>query len=73
VTVGRFLYLFYLFAPVIITVPMLIVGRSNDELQGDGWGAVWWYDLLVLRMERAGPTFIKVLLTVAFSLLIACN
>jgi aarF domain-containing kinase len=60
VTAGRFLYLFYLFAPVIVTAPMLLIGRPAEKLHGDRWGAVWWYDLLVLRMERAGPTFIKV-------------
>lgn len=60
VTAGRFLYLFYLFAPVIVAVPMLLIGRPTEKLQGDKWGAVWWYDFLVVRMERAGPTFIKV-------------
>ena len=39
---------------------MLLVGSPAPELQGDRWGAVWWYDLLVLQMERSGPTFIKV-------------
>ena len=61
VTAGRFAYLFCLFFPVILASPMLLVGSTASELQGDRWGAVWWYDLLVLRMERAGPTFIKVL------------
>ena len=60
VTAGRFAYLFCLFFPVILASPMLLVGRAAPELQGDRWGAVWWYDLLVLQMERAGPTFTKV-------------
>lgn len=60
VTAGRFLYLFYLFAPVIVTAPMLLIGRSAEKVYGEKWGALWWYDFLVQRMERAGPTFIKV-------------
>ena len=60
VTAGRFAYLFCLFFPVILASPMLLIGSPAPELQGDRWGAVWWYDLLVLRMERAGPTFTKV-------------
>jgi aarF domain-containing kinase len=39
---------------------MLLVGRPERLLKGDRWGAVWWYGLLVSRMEAAGPTFIKV-------------
>ncbi|KAF8665303.1 hypothetical protein AX16_000323 [Volvariella volvacea WC 439] len=58
-TAKRFIYLFVLFAPVIVTSPMLLVGLPERRLQGDRWGAVWWYDLLVSRMEAAGPTFIK--------------
>ena len=49
-----------LFVPVIVMIPMLLVGASEAKLQGDRWGAVWWYGLLVSRMEAAGPTFIKV-------------
>ena len=60
VTAGRFVYLFCIFFPVIIASPMLLIGSPASELQGDRWGAVWWYDLLVLQMERAGPTFTKV-------------
>lgn len=60
VTAGRFAYLFCLFFPVILASPMLLVGIPTPELQGDRWGAVWWYDFFVMRMERAGPTFIKV-------------
>jgi len=38
---------------------MLLVGSPEETLQGDRWGAVWWYDYLVVQMDRAGPTFIK--------------
>ncbi|KAF4622931.1 hypothetical protein D9613_002214 [Agrocybe pediades] len=56
-TAKRFIYLLFLFAPVILSAPMLLVGRVDKR--GDRWGAVWWYGLLVSRMEAAGPTFIK--------------
>ena len=59
-TARRFIHLFFLFAPVIISSPMLLVGSPEERLQGDRWGAVWWYDHLVAQMDRAGPTFIKV-------------
>jgi aarF domain-containing kinase len=39
---------------------MLLVGSPEERLQGDKWGAVWWYEFLVAQMDRAGPTFIKV-------------
>lgn len=39
---------------------MLLVGTPERRLGGDRWGAVWWYNLLVAQMARAGPTFIKV-------------
>lgn len=66
-TFFRFLHLFILFAPVIITSPMLLIGKpprrrrqgkpvANEE---DPWGAIWWYSFLVKQMERAGPSFIK--------------
>ncbi|KAH9948181.1 hypothetical protein B0H21DRAFT_821190 [Amylocystis lapponica] len=58
-TARRFIYLFYLFAPVILSMPMLLVGRPETRLQGDRWGAVWWYGYLTSQMQRAGPTFIK--------------
>jgi hypothetical protein len=52
--------LFFLFVPVIFSSPMLLVGSPEETLQGDRWGAVWWYNYLVVQMDRAGPTFIKV-------------
>lgn len=56
-TAKRFIYLCFLFIPVLISSPMILVGKN---LRGDRWGAIWWYGLLVSRMEAAGPTFIKV-------------
>jgi aarF domain-containing kinase len=59
-TARRFIHLFFLFAPVILSSPMLLLGSPEERLQGDRWGAVWWYDYLVAQLDRAGPTFIKV-------------
>jgi hypothetical protein len=72
-TVVRFLHLAFLFGPVILTSPMLLVGApgsggkrakrasSGVKVEDDErWGAVWWYGFLVKQMERSGPTFIKV-------------
>ncbi|PWN54432.1 ABC1-domain-containing protein [Violaceomyces palustris] len=69
-TTKRFIVLLLLFAPVILTAPMLFVGRRREggrrrgrrvskKEEGERWGAVWWYGFLVKQMERAGPTFIK--------------
>ncbi|EGO05332.1 hypothetical protein SERLA73DRAFT_174442 [Serpula lacrymans var. lacrymans S7.3] len=58
-TARRFIHLFYLFVPVIVTMPMLLMGKPERRYHGDRWGAVWWYGFLVRRMEAAGPTFIK--------------
>ncbi|KAI0308167.1 ABC1-domain-containing protein [Multifurca ochricompacta] len=58
-TARRFIHLFFLFVPIILSSPMLLVGSPEESLQGDRWGAVWWYDHLVAQMDRAGPTFIK--------------
>lgn len=70
-TTTRFIVLVCLFLPVIIAMPMLIVGRRREggrrrgrrmakKEGGERWGAIWWYGFLVKQMERAGPTFIKV-------------
>ncbi|WWC85450.1 uncharacterized protein L201_000313 [Kwoniella dendrophila CBS 6074] len=68
-TLFRFFHLALLFGPVILTTPMLLVGkpesrrrrRSGKPLteEEENWGAIWWYSFLVKQMERAGPSFIK--------------
>ncbi|EPQ60403.1 ABC1-domain-containing protein [Gloeophyllum trabeum ATCC 11539] len=58
-TARRFIHLLALFLPVLLSVPMLLVGVPESKYDGDRWGAVWWYGFLVEQMERAGPTFIK--------------
>lgn len=59
-TAARFIHLAALFVPVIVFMPMLLIGPPEEALSGERWGAVWWYGLLVGRMAAAGPTFIKV-------------
>ena len=59
-TARRFVYLCFLFVPVLLAAPMLLVGAPEERLSGDRWGAVWWYGFLTAQMQRAGPTFVKV-------------
>ena len=56
----RFLHLVVIFVPVILTVPALWVGRRSKERNNERRGTLWWYWFLVRSMERAGPAFIKV-------------
>ncbi|ETW87038.1 hypothetical protein HETIRDRAFT_166565 [Heterobasidion irregulare TC 32-1] len=58
-TARRFVHLFILFFPVILSSPILLIGSPEKRLKGEKWGALWWYDFLVVQMERAGPTFVK--------------
>ncbi|KAF9460096.1 hypothetical protein BDZ94DRAFT_1223550 [Collybia nuda] len=58
-TAKRFIYLFALFIPVVVSSPMLLIGKPEKRYAGDRWGAVWWYGFLVRKMQAAGPTFIK--------------
>ncbi|ORY02154.1 ABC1-domain-containing protein [Basidiobolus meristosporus CBS 931.73] len=55
----RFMYLVILFVPLIVTAPVMLVGKRNPERENETSGSLWWYDFLVVQMERAGPTFIK--------------
>lgn len=56
----RFLHLVVIFMPVIVTVPMIWLGRSVESQNSARSGTLWWYRFLVKAMERAGPAFIKV-------------
>ncbi|WRT63335.1 uncharacterized protein IL334_000240 [Kwoniella shivajii] len=66
-TLFRFFHLAFLFGPVILSTPMLLIGKPSKRRRNSGkpvveeenWGAVWWYGFLVKQMERAGPSFIK--------------
>jgi aarF domain-containing kinase len=70
-TATRFLHLFIIFIPVIVTSPMLLYGKPESRYQGDRWGAVWWYGMLTRAMESAGPTFIKVCFELLLHILLA--
>ena len=59
-TAKRFVYLCFVFIPVFLTAPILLIGQPESKFGGDRWGAVWWYGFLTRQMQRAGPTFIKV-------------
>lgn len=57
-TTRRFVHLFVIFVPVILTSPALLFGEVQGK-KGSNSGAIWWYDFLVGSLQRAGPTFIK--------------
>jgi aarF domain-containing kinase len=56
----RFLHLVMIFVPVIVTVPVIFVGRRQVDRDNERTGTIWWYGFLVSSMERAGAAFIKV-------------
>jgi aarF domain-containing kinase len=56
----RFLHLAAIFVPVVITVPVIWLGRKAEGPNNARSGTLWWYRFLVKAMERAGPAFIKV-------------
>ena len=60
-TLRRLIHIVILFAPVMLAVPLLILGPRVTEEENERCGALWWFDLLAAQMERAGPTFIKVI------------
>ena len=56
----RFLHLFIIFVPVILTVPVVWIGKRQKDKSNERSGTLWWYWYLVWSMERAGAAFIKV-------------
>lgn len=55
----RFLHLVCIFVPVIVTVPVIWLGKRQPERDNERSGTLWWYEFLVASMERAGAAFIK--------------
>lgn len=55
----RFLHLVVIFVPVLISVPVIWLGRRLPERDNERRGTLWWYNFLVKAMELAGPAFIK--------------
>jgi hypothetical protein len=62
-TIRRLTHILLLFIPVAITVPVVFFGRKVDKEENSA-GTLWWFDFLANQMERAGPTFIKVILII---------
>ena len=60
----RFVHLLIIFVPVIVTIPVIWIGPRQNDRDGERSGTLWWYSFLVHSMERAGPAFIKVHLSV---------
>jgi aarF domain-containing kinase len=58
-TLLRALYLASLFSPLLVTLPIAFFGSRDALCDYERSGRLWWYNLLVKQMERAGPTFIK--------------
>jgi aarF domain-containing kinase len=61
----RFLHLIFIFVPVILTVPAIWLGPRRKDRDNERSGTLWWYWFLVSSMQRAGPAFIKVILSSA--------
>lgn len=59
----RFLHLAAIFVPVILAVPVIWIGKRQKDRDNERTGTLWWYNFLVKAMERAGPAFIKVCVT----------
>jgi aarF domain-containing kinase len=57
----RFLHLVFIFVPVIVTIPVIWLGKRQPDRDNERSGSLWWYGFLVSSMERAGAAFIKVL------------
>ncbi|KAL1390796.1 hypothetical protein HDK64DRAFT_82370 [Phyllosticta capitalensis] len=55
----RLLHLVFIFAPVILSVPAIWIGRRVPDRDNERTGTLWWYGFLVRGMERAGAAFIK--------------
>lgn len=68
----RFIHLVLLFGPVLILLPLILIGpktsygitspdKLSSTLSSDKAGAQLWYKYLTWSMEMAGPSFIKVI------------
>lgn len=55
----RFCQLFVIFVPVILSVPVIWIGRRHPDQDNERSGTLWWYNFLVWSMETSGPAFIK--------------
>lgn len=60
-TGSRFVQLVIIFVPIFATIPVIFLGPRDPNADNERTGTLWWYRFLVRQMERAGPTFIKVI------------
>lgn len=58
-TTFRFVHLILIFAPVLLSIPIIFLGQRQRDHDNERSGSLLWYQFLVHQMERAGPTFIK--------------
>lgn len=56
----RFVTLVTIFVPLILAIPLVYLGKRLPEKNNERQGTIWWYAFLIKSMEQAGPTFIKV-------------
>lgn len=55
----RLLHLVVIFAPVIVSIPMMWFGKRLPDRDNERSGTLLWYRFLVWSMERSGAAFIK--------------
>lgn len=67
-TALRFIQLAAMFLPVLVTMPLVLVGPIRLHKTQERWGALVWYKYLTWTMEAAGPSFIKVIDETEFAL-----
>jgi aarF domain-containing kinase len=60
-TALRFVHLTIIFLPVLVTMPLVLIGPVKMHKANERWGALVWYKYLTWTMEAAGPSFIKVI------------
>jgi aarF domain-containing kinase len=58
-TTFRFFHLVIIFVPVIVTIPVVLIGPRRKDRDNERTTTLWWYGFLVNAMERSGPAFIK--------------
>ncbi|RKP14588.1 atypical/ABC1/ABC1-C protein kinase [Piptocephalis cylindrospora] len=59
-TLTRAIHLIILLSPILFLSPIALSGSRDRNAYGqERSGTLWWYDIIVGQMQRAGPTFIK--------------
>ncbi|KAI9225558.1 MAG: ABC1-domain-containing protein [Piptocephalis tieghemiana] len=59
-TLTRAIHLLVILSPILFLSPIAMCGPRDPVAYGqERRGTLWWYDLIVGRMQQAGPTFVK--------------